>query len=138
MFHLIDGSNGYPKVSTDCLMRLAELTWPDTLALWDYHKVSMRPPLSNYLRPLVSGYLATRSINSLKATTFTYANPPLKHTNCSDRTCCPMTNCSVADQNCGYATMARSPCRLGSSHASERISPNQSLVSLCVRVEQLH
>ena len=28
---------------TNCLMRLAELTWPDTLALRDYRKVSMRP-----------------------------------------------------------------------------------------------
>ena len=28
---------------TDCLMRLAELTWANTLALWDYHKVSMQP-----------------------------------------------------------------------------------------------
>ena len=26
-------------------MRLAELTWPDTLALQDYHKVSMRPSI---------------------------------------------------------------------------------------------
>ena len=28
---------------TTCLMRLGELTWPDTLALRDYRKVSMRP-----------------------------------------------------------------------------------------------
>ena len=28
---------------TNCLMRLGELTWPDTLALQDYRKVSMRP-----------------------------------------------------------------------------------------------
>lgn len=27
---------------TDCLMRLAELTWPDTVALRDYRKVTMR------------------------------------------------------------------------------------------------
>ena len=27
---------------TDCLMRLAELTWPDKLHLRDYHKISMR------------------------------------------------------------------------------------------------
>jgi hypothetical protein len=27
---------------TDCLMRLAELTWPDAIALRDYRKVSMR------------------------------------------------------------------------------------------------
>ena len=27
---------------TECLMRLGELTWPDKIALRDYHKVSMR------------------------------------------------------------------------------------------------
>ena len=87
---------------TNCLMRLAELTWPNTLALQDYHKSACDTPLSNYLRPLVSGNLATRPINSLKATTFTYTNPPLKHTGCLDCTCRPVTNCFMADQNCGY------------------------------------
>jgi hypothetical protein len=29
------------STGTDCLMQLAELTWPDTLSLHDYYKVSM-------------------------------------------------------------------------------------------------
>jgi hypothetical protein len=33
--------------STDCLMRLAALTWPNTLALWDYCKVSMQPSVEH-------------------------------------------------------------------------------------------
>jgi hypothetical protein len=34
---------------TECLMRLAELTWPDAVALRDYRKVSMRPSVERLL-----------------------------------------------------------------------------------------
>jgi len=33
---------------TDCLMRLAELTWPDQVSLRDYHKVTMRPSIEHF------------------------------------------------------------------------------------------
>jgi hypothetical protein len=68
-----------------------------------------------------------------KATACTYANPLPKHTSFLDHTWHPVTNCFVADQNCGYATTGRSPHKLGSSHVSKSFSPTPLPVNLCVQ-----
>jgi hypothetical protein len=41
---------------TDCLMRLAELTWPDHVALRDYRKVTMRHSVE-FLNTAISFWL---------------------------------------------------------------------------------
>ena len=54
LLHILDAYGPTPEhddllfltqlfTGTNCLMRLGELTWPDTRALQDYRKVSMRP-----------------------------------------------------------------------------------------------